>query len=1050
MPKPFLVFSWNKPFLPEIKKLAAKECHAAHHIPTIITPTFRLWRHLKESFTADKKAVILPRMLPMKELMSIWHASIQEEPAEEASVYDKIVLLHNVAKNSTATDFDSGEEVQVLQNMGLDAFIPWGEQLTALIDEILANGLVPDDLAVSPEDKEVSEAVVHLLSALGSISSSYLEELEKQHLTTYGLMAQAVLESIEDGQPIPSTLQPGAERPFFILVETVPCRAELAMLRALWNAGAQICLHTDPAMANENQRGIHWSTQHIARWINEWQAEVMPGTASVLEEGKSANFRKGRKTRFFAGYDLHSQLAALQGHLEADMQEAEAKADQAGKSAAAGQKKPSGKEGRAAIVLPSSSMLMPLLHHIPDKLRSSLEVAMGLTIRETALCQLIAACLDLQGMLDEAGRFHWKKLVDCLDTPVLGFLSMKDGSSLQPALRRCRSQLLLGRRFVDPFEDVLRNDCFAGREDETEALEELLTVLTKGFGHLASLEDLACALKELCNYFRKHAEVLREKSPLDMEALFHLENSIIPSLSSCLMKDEKVSLATITRIFNALCSQEHIAFAPRKDASAGDVVIIDLAQTALLSFDHLYLPEATDDMLPGPRKRDLLLPESLRAVIGLPPLSELEDATSCRVMRLCQSSGTVSFYWQEGVSKSTLLDGKKTRSRYVEEYIWQMEKEEGRLFKSGTAPLTQADSRLVPLNADKRSIPCEGIVREALDARLKGALSPSSLDVYLHCPLQFAYRKLARLNAPDEVNEKDDPMKVGEFIHKVLEIFHRKHLGECMPAEDDRPRRNELKRELAALFASQLEDDANPLSSLLPPESFSILREAGQRKLASYIDAMPGGTCPILLEHDLTGHIEAAGSSFRLTGRLDRLDRRDGKLIILDYKTGKALPDCTPDLWTDENFFAEAEELASLKHPDARDRKRLDELFAFLSQNAKSIQLPTYIAMGLAGHKQVKDNHCGQQASWPEGDLSDAAFIALAKGGWEQSFFKKPAGLRNEDEIKQKQAEALHRCPTLVKLVLAHMKHAETFLQMKNDFCTNCDYLPLCTSCLAH
>ncbi len=1019
MPSPFLIFSWNRPFIPDFKDYLCTH-HAAGSVPLLITPTFRFAKYLNACIACDKKAHILPSVLPLREASSLWHATVAKTQTEEASLYDKIWLLHTVASRAKATDSDTGDVCDVLGSMDLDAFLPWGEQITALIDEILANGLELQDIDAC--EGEVLPDARRLLSVLGQTGSEYLELLARHKLSTRGTMAQAVYAAITAEEPVPEQLMPSQQRPVYILVQHCTTKAEEAMLKALWQNGARIVLHSDPSLLHEHKKGVHWSALRHLDWMNSWQAEAEAAADDIPADKGSAALSAGRM-HFFAGYDLHSQL------------------DELGKNLAG-----AGKDESCAVILPDPSMLMPVLHHMPYDKLGRLEAALGLPIQETALCRLVESCLALQELRDESRRYHWKELANVLDSSILGSLCLADGTSMQPAIRHYRAELMQGQRFVDPYDDILTGQNFTGREDEAEAMKGLLNVLVRGFDSVESVAGLTEALQGLCSYIQDHGEMLRQTSPLDMEAIFHMEHSLLPSMQHCLMLHEKLSLQTLEHLFGRLCLAERIAFAPRQDMQEAEIMVMSLSEASLISFDKVYIPEATDDMLPGARKRDPLLPDSLRALLGLPALNEEDNRTAENVMRLCQSSKEVFFYWQEGVSNSLLFDGKKVRSRYVEEYIWQLEKQAGRIFAGGTEPLRQAECRITPMNPCKRSVRAEGRVKDALEAVLSGPLSPSLLDDYLHCPLKFAFRRLARIGEIEVVNEKDDPKHVGNFIHGVLEKFHRGHLGETLPEDEDENKRTrqEYEAELLDIFEHELNFGNSRLTITLPPENLAFLRETGRKQLAEYVRNMPDDICPVLIEHELSSSLDAAGSTFTLKGRVDRLDRRESGLVVLDYKTSKSLPGIKAGLWNDEDFFRDAEELAGCANLDEADSRRLDELFVQLGIQAGSIQLPTYITMGCATRLNAKDLRNSEETGWPEGDIIDACFVKLSDDGREYSFFN-TSGRNVPLTDKNK---AIEMCPTLVRLVITHMRHARILANCgsEHSFCSTCEYGPLCAS----
>ncbi len=1016
MPAPFLVFSWHQPFLPQLKAHLDRAHPDPETVPLLITPNFRPWKYLQTLYTAENRSRLLPRVLPYRDLVALWHAAVTPSAPETASALDRVWLLHGAAGavSPSPDAFDDGEKEppNLLAGMSLDAFYPWGDHIASLIDELLGCGIMPENI---PDAKgQVPPAAARMLASLRDLDSVYLQALEARNLTTPGLMAYEVADSLKK-RGIPAFVRPSEQRPVYILAAHEPDVVMKRIFRVLHGAGAVVCLHTDPGVAGNGP--VHWACEAHSKWVAEWGCGA---EAAGTDPGEDTAFER---CDFFAGYDLHSQLQALHQDLNALAE------------------KP-GADGNAAVVLSDPSLLMPVLHHVPEGLRPSLNIAMGLPIAQPSACRLLEACLALQASRDPMGRCHWRELLACVDIPCLGFLSGPDGASLQPALRRMRSQILHGLRYVDPRRDVLTGEAFDGRQEEMEALEGLVKVLVDGFAGLDSLGALADALQGLCDHFRERGERLRKDSPMDMEALFRVEHDVIPALRRSLMADETLSLTTLTNIFTQLCAGVSIAFEPGPSLDRPGLQILSLAETALLSFDTVYLPDATDDRLPGTGRHDPLLPDSLRALLGLPLLAQTERATAWTALRLTRSSGRSRFYWQEGVSRSHLFDGKKTRSRYAEEYIWQRERKERHLLGAGEPPLRQAACVLHPRQPAPRAIDIRDGALEAMRAVLDGRLSPSLIDDYLHCPLAFGLKRLARLREMDTVNESDDPLGVGTFVHHVLEIFHGSHLGDSLRD------RKAAAKEIGELFDRELEAPSCLLVNTLPPDSLAFLREAGKSKLKTYIEAQPGNINPILLEHDLGCQVVWGGRTFELMGKVDRVDRRASGLVILDYKTSVRLPAVSRTLFEDEDFFAMAQALRGASTLDERDHTNLDTLFAAVQQKAKSVQLACYVTMGAQENAHAVSARDRTTLDWPGGPIEDAAFVHLSNTGEEVSFFPRNKKLDKDDgAFAAKKALALSRCPDLAAVVLLHMSHCRTLPQRHDDMlCSRCPYAQICAS----
>ena len=180
--------------------------------------------------------------------------------------------------------------------------------------------------------------------------------------------------------------------------------------------------------------------------------------------------------------------------------------------------------------------------------------------------------------------------------------------------------------------------------------------------------------------------------------------------------------------------------------------------------------------------------------------------------------------------------------------------------------------------------------------------------------------------------------------------------------------------------------------------------------------------------------LSLAGGEYSFTGIMDRIDRRDGFIHILDYKTG-SLKKHDGSLWGDILFFRRVESLfTGLRSgqtpngqlPETIDGQLLEDmeiLFDELRPRLPSLQLPCYVSMA-AGSRL--------------GPVGDAALVELRDAGKEYPLF---GGLVDEDL-----ANAISYCHTALSLVLLHMNHAPVFAARPDRHCDWCPYASLCAS----
>ena len=151
-----------------------------------------------------------------------------------------------------------------------------------------------------------------------------------------------------------------------------------------------------------------------------------------------------------------------------------------------------------------------------------------------------------------------------------------------------------------------------------------------------------------------------------------------------------------------------------------------------------------------------------------------------------------------------------------------------------------------------------------MDRRLV-AVSPTKLDVWQQCAFRF------RLQYVDKV-----PV-TGRWAHQSMGIAVHAALRDWFDIEDLRERSGEAAAGLVRQHWSDL--------GFRDEEQSARWREIAADMVARYCREHPAPV-PFSRERSLG----ALGEYVTISGRIDRIDERDGELVIVDYKTGATIP----------------------------------------------------------------------------------------------------------------------------------------------------------------
>ena len=208
----------------------------------------------------------------------------------------------------------------------------------------------------------------------------------------------------------------------------------------------------------------------------------------------------------------------------------------------------------------------------------------------------------------------------------------------------------------------------------------------------------------------------------------------------------------------------------------------------------------------------------------------------------------------------------------------------------------------------------DGLVVGEGDADLRARLDPlaarfpvsaSRLATYARCGFLYLLQNVLRLSPVPEPEERRriDPLERGDLFHRVAERYLRElRDGDLLPVRDTEAARTRL--------AEMAEEALEGLVAGSPPR-FTLLWEREKRRFHETVQGWLGREAASA-SRSTPAHFELSfglgkerdreephdpepleidlgdGRSLRVSGRIDRIDRREDGLVLRDYKTGRA------------------------------------------------------------------------------------------------------------------------------------------------------------------
>ncbi|MBU1002887.1 MAG: PD-(D/E)XK nuclease family protein [Proteobacteria bacterium] len=961
MNTPFILIDWRSDCIGTLIDLLWERTGGDLRDALIIFPHQRPRRHLMERLGHDPrfpKPLFLPRMVSVNEWLPALRRNIDPRPLATAGPLDRAGLLYDVVEALRR----DGRGLLATLPLERERFFPWGRLLAELMEELARHGITPANL--THLTGEVQAMAAALLEQLGDIGAAYEAALDQRDWTTPGLDARAVM-----AQATQAAAQEQGRRVFIVGFYALN-GAEEAVFKALWRQGAQIVLHTDPILA-ERPTDAHWACAEHDRWLRLWDARAQrfgPDLGSTRPN-----------LRFFEGFDLHSQLSRLAEELATTQR------------------------SDTAVVIPDTSCLMPVLHHLPEK---DVNISMGYPLSRSSLFRLIETVLRLQETAPEPGRYYWREVIALIRHPYIKMLEPQPGVPVRGMLRELERFVRRGGKYLDPRDwepdwESLPDGALTPGVAPQEALTAVRGVLAgclDAFEAATTLADLGQALLTLARTLvPEHGVENWHRFPIDAECLFRLSSSVAPAIMDSSISHDAYGRPVLYSILRQLLQAERVPF--EAEPLTG-LQVMGMLESRLLRFSRVMILDATEDKLPGTPAYDPLLPDPLRGLLGLPDGRQRSLVAAYNFHRLIAGADEALIFYQSGADGAGPGAGKAVRSRFVEQLLWDEEKRRGQVVLPDGGLLTSITLPVAGIPKTRHGVDKTNAIQAKLEQVLHTKpLSATFLDSYLHCPARFFHERLTPLREPDEVSEAGDPAGLGQLVHTVLNEFFHPYLGQRLDISALDP------RALQDLFCERLE--AEEFFRQMSYDMRRGLVASGRQRLARFM-AESGDTTILALEKRHQTRLDVDGTPLTVHGFFDRVDLRPEGRVILDYKTGAVLSP-SQSLWADSEFWAQ---ILAWGPGD-------DDPLARLAKRLNSLQLPLYSWLYLQDEGLTPHN---------------AAWVELRDVGQERPLF----GPKVDDETRE--IAVRDYAPGMVRFVVRHMLTSPRFEATPGPRCAYCPY----------
>ena len=366
--------------------------------------------------------------------------------------------------------------------------------------------------------------------------------------------------------------------------------------------------------------------------------------------------------------------------------------------------------------------------------------------------------------------------------------------------------------------------------------------------------------------------------PLFQESLFRAY-TLVNRLNALVESgDLQVSDATLQRLVNQLIQQTTIPF---HGEPAEGLQVMGVLETRNLDFEHVLLLSCNEGNMPKGVNDSSFIPHSIRQAYELTTVENKVSIYAYYFHRLLQRAKDVTILWNNATE-----DGQRGE---MSRFMLQLLVESRQHITQHTLQSGKSIARYTPAPIEKTPH-----VLDLLNQQFIGPdalLSPSAINKYMRCQLQFYYRYIAGIKEPDEPADEQelDNRIFGNIFHQAADTLYHQ-----LPKHVTREALDQLLKSKIAI--GKAVDDAfhEELPHALIGGLHLINREVIIRYLRQLIEIdkalapfdILGLECDVYRELAVSDGQSAGSLQLRLGGRIDRLDQMsDGRIRVVDYKT---------------------------------------------------------------------------------------------------------------------------------------------------------------------
>jgi hypothetical protein len=601
-----------------------------------------------------------------------------------------------------------------------------------------------------------------------------------------------------------------------------------------------------------DQYYVNHRSQEAGRFFREY--EQHPVFKKTFPSDIPANFSKNKSVKLYGAAQPIGQVKLMSQILQEQM-------------------KNGAKPEETLIVLPDEKLLIPVLHGVSESVEY-LNVTMGFPLASTPLFNLVELLADLQ-LTRRDDCFNHRQTLAILGHPyVVGADPVSSNNKRKEILKHNWVQIPTG--FLASEIDLHRIIFQSYEQDVTPAGDSVGALF---------IHYLKKVVTEIGNL--KHINDLDKEYALHFLQLFNKVETVlytnVTDEEGVSSKSRALALKSFLRLFRQLVRSEKLPFTGEP---LRGMQVMGVLETRNLDFKNVFVLSLNEGAFPSAANKGSYIPFNIRKAYRLPTQEHQDSIYAYLFYRMLQRAENVFLFYN---SETDVL-GQGEMSRYLKQFLYESGiPVEHRILDNPVQPMG-----INPIVVQKDSHVMDDLFKlNEGNIYFKG-ISPSALNAYIECRLKFYFRHVAKIKEANEVEEELDARVLGNFLHGVMERFYKEIYSQrgnrLIQLQDFEHYEKRIDSLIDKIFIEEYRLD--PSKKVIYEGQRVVVREIVKR-FAHRIIEIDKAYAPFIIEaleqEGVTITIPLDKPPFKAVvgGKIDRVDRKDDLLRIIDYKTGK-------------------------------------------------------------------------------------------------------------------------------------------------------------------